>query len=161
MCDLIFLDVDGCLTDGKIIYGHNIEIKEFNVKDGAAIIAWQKLGKHIAIITGRKSQAVIDRANDLGIKEVYTGVNDKLSVASSICKKLELELENCAAIGDYYNDMALLKRVGYAFKPNDGLSELEAIQLRLKGGEGCVDEMIRYLVNKNGMQKQWNELWNQ
>ncbi|MBU2657798.1 3-deoxy-D-manno-octulosonate 8-phosphate phosphatase, partial [Campylobacter jejuni] len=54
MTELIFLDVDGCLTDGKIIYTSNGEfIKEFDVKDGAAIEAWLKLGKKIAIITGR------------------------------------------------------------------------------------------------------------
>lgn len=161
MCEMIFLDVDGCMTDGKIIYGHGAEIKEFNVKDGAAIIAWQKLGKKVAIITGRTSKAVLDRANDLGIKEVHMGVGDKLSVAKEICKRLEIDLDNCAAIGDYYNDLALLKEVGYAFKPKDGINELEAMKLSLRGGEGCVDEMIRYLVNKCSLVSKWNDIWNQ
>lgn len=161
MCELIFLDIDGCMTDGKIIYGYGAEIKEFNVKDGAAILAWQKLGKKVAIITGRTSKAVLDRANDLEITEVYMGVKDKLSVAKQICKKFNISLDNCAAIGDYYNDLALLKEVGYAFKPKDGINELEAMQLSLCGGEGCVDEMIRHLVDKNGLKSKWNELWNQ
>ena len=85
MIEIIFLDVDGCLTDGKIVYGaQGEELKFFDVKDGWAIESWLKLGKKVAIITGRKSQIVEQRALDLKIDHVYQGVSDKLEIANEI-----------------------------------------------------------------------------
>ena len=159
MIELIFLDVDGCLTDGKIIYTSNgVEIKEFNVKDGAAIEAWLKLGKKIAIITGRKSECVSLRAKDLKIELVYQGVKDKLSCAKEILKKLNLNLAQTAAIGDYYNDLPLLNAVKYAFTPKDAHINVGK-RLNLRGGEGAVSLMIEALVKRNKMQKEWAKLW--
>ena len=87
MIEIIFLDVDGCLTDGKIIYNANgEELKFFDVKDGYAIESWLKLGKKVAIITGRKSAIVERRAEDLKINHVYQGVGNKFEVASEILK---------------------------------------------------------------------------
>ena len=64
MIKLIVLDVDGCMTDGKIIYTQDgVELKNFHVKDGFAIVNWIKLGHHVAIITGRDSQIVKNREN--------------------------------------------------------------------------------------------------
>ena len=82
MIEIIFLDVDGCLTDGKIVYSANgEELKFFDVKDGYAIESWLKLGKKVAIITGRKSPIVERRGEDLKIILVYLGVGDKFVVA--------------------------------------------------------------------------------
>lgn len=161
MIELIFLDVDGCLTDGKIIYTQNYgEIKEFNVKDGAAIEAWQKLGKKVAIITGRTSDCVYHRARDLKIDLVYQGIKDKLACAKEILQKLNLDFSQCAAIGDYYNDMKLLEAVGYSFKPKDAHRALKTDRvLNRKGGAGAVDEMIEILIEHNNMQAEWDKLW--
>ncbi len=159
MIELIFLDVDGCLTDGKIIYSSNgVEIKEFNVKDGAAIEAWLKLGKKIAIITGRKSECVSLRAKDLKIELVYQGVKDKLSCARDILKKLNLSLAQAAAIGDYYNDIELLSAVECAFTPKDAHINVGK-RLKFKGGDGAIASMIESLVKRNKMQKEWAKLW--
>ncbi|EAJ6150960.1 MULTISPECIES: HAD hydrolase family protein [Campylobacter] len=161
MIELIFLDVDGCLTDGKIIYTQNYgEIKEFNVKDGAAIEAWQKLGKKVAIITGRTSECVYFRARDLKIDLVYQGISDKLACAKEILEKLNLDFSQCAAIGDYYNDMSLLEAVAYSFKPKDAHKALKTDKvLNRKGGNGAVSEMIEILIEHNNMQAQWDKLW--
>jgi len=75
---LIVLDVDGCLTNGDIIYtASGDEIKHFNVKDGLAISSWIKMGYHAAIITGRESKIVEKRANELGIKHLFQHIKDK------------------------------------------------------------------------------------
>lgn len=159
MIELIFLDIDGCLTDGKIIYSSNgDEIKEFNVKDGAAIEAWLKLGKKVAIITGRTSKCVNLRAKDLKIDLLFQGVKDKLACANEILKNLKLDFSQCAAIGDYYNDIALLEAVKYAFVPKDAHIEVGK-RLEFNGGNGAVAAMIESLVKENNMQKEWNELW--
>ncbi|KAA6226422.1 MULTISPECIES: HAD-IIIA family hydrolase [unclassified Campylobacter] len=161
MIELIFLDIDGCLTDGKIIYTQDSkEIKEFDVKDGAAIEAWLKLGKKIVIITGRTSPCVSQRASDLKIDLVYQGIKDKLSCAKNILESLNLNFSQSAAIGDYLNDSKLLENVGLSFKPKDGHKKLKVdIKLSKKGGRGAVSSMIEYIVKKNGMQKEWDKLW--
>lgn len=161
MIELIFLDVDGCLTDGKIIYSSdNKSIKEFNVKDGAAIEAWLKLGKKIAIITGRECECVNLRAKDLKIDLVYQGIKDKLACAKMVLKQLDLNFKQSAAIGDYYNDIKLLNAVKLSFKPKDAPNSLKTDKrLKNNGGSGAVAEMIEYIIKINKMQKEWNELW--
>ena len=79
MIELIILDVDGTLTDGSIIYSNSgDELKNFDVKDGLAVASWtKKMGKKAAIITGRKSELVQRRANELGITHLYQGYDNK------------------------------------------------------------------------------------
>ena len=156
MIEIIFLDVDGCLTDGKIVYGPNgDELKFFDVKDGYAIESWLKLGKKVAIITGRSSPIVKKRAQDLKITHVYQGVSDKLEVAKQI-----LEFENAAAIGDDYNDYKLLKSVEWSFKPKNAIKELEVrTKLDYKGGNGAVREMIEILIRSEGLMQEWAKRW--
>ena len=93
MIELIVLDVDGTLTDGKIIYTSNgDEIKNFDVKDGLAIASWaKKLDKKVAIITGRKSKLVENRAKELGIVLTKKGKNKLINKSK---KELILEIEN-------------------------------------------------------------------
>lgn len=161
MIELIFLDIDGCLTDGKIIYSaEHKELKEFDVKDGAAIEAWLKLNKKIAIITGRTSICVEQRAKDLKIELVYQGIKDKLACAKKILQDLNLDFSQSAAIGDYLNDKALLEKVGLSFKPKDAHKDLKVdFKLSKKGGRAAVAEMIEIIIKKNRMKKEWNELW--
>ena len=161
MIEIIFLDVDGCLTDGKIIYTENFgEIKEFDVKDGAAIESWLKLGKKIAIITGRISPCVDIRAKDLKIDLVFQGVKNKLECAKDILEKLNLDFSQSAAIGDYFNDKNLLDAVGMSFKPKDAHKNLNVdYVLSKKGGKGAVCEMIEFIIKENNLQDEWNKLW--
>ena len=138
MIEIIFLDVDGCLTDGKIVYSPNgDELKFFDVKDGYAIESWLKLGKKVAIITGRSSPIVEKRAQDLKITHVHQGVSDKFETAKQILKFEGLEFKNAAAIGDDYNDYKLLK----------------------SGGNGAVREMIEMLIRSEGLKREWTKRW--
>ena len=110
MIKFLVLDVDGCLSDGKIIYTNSgDEIKSFNVKDGLAIKSWQEMGFDIAIITGRKSKIVEYRAKELNIKYFYQNVKDKLSKLKEIINDLNLKLDEVGAIGDDLNDLKCYK----------------------------------------------------
>lgn len=160
MIEIIFLDVDGCLTDGKIVYSPHGEIKEFDVKDGFGIEGWLKLGKKIAIITKRNSPRVEERAKDLKIPYIFQGVEDKFKTALSILEKENLSFENAAAIGDDYNDQILLNAVKRSFKPNDATKDLIVqTTLTFNGGKGAVRQMIEILMKENGIFKDWMEVW--
>lgn len=155
MIRLVILDVDGCLSDGKIIYSPKADlIKEFNVKDGAAILKAKELGISFAIITGRSSEVVLNRAKDLGIDYVFCGIKNKLNCAKELLAKLNLSFDEVAAIGDYYNDLELLKAVKLPFIPNDGAKVFGRV-LNAKGGYGCVHEMLEIIAKENNLLKQW------
>lgn len=159
MIEMIFLDVDGCLTDGKIVLCENgKQTKNFNVKDGAAIEAWLKLGKRCAIITGAGGGCVKERAKMLKIDIVRENVKDKRAQALEILDELGLNFSQSAAIGDYYNDLGLLSAVKCAFTPKDAAISVGK-RLSKKGGEGAVAQMIELLIKKNKMQKEWMRLW--
>jgi 3-deoxy-D-manno-octulosonate 8-phosphate phosphatase, yrbI family len=161
MIDIIFLDVDGCLSDGGLYYFNcSEEGKKFNVKDGFGIEQWLKMGKQIAIITGKSSQIVANRAKDLKINYVYQGIKDKFAKASEILADLNLSFENAAAIGDDYNDQRLLNAVKMSFKPANAMPNLIAnYTLNLRGGDGAVREMIEKIVDLDGLHQMWLEKW--
>lgn len=170
MIEIIFLDIDGCLSDGGIYKGNNgEEFKRFDVKDGFALEQWNKrLGKISAIITGKTSQIVENRARELGVKYCFQGVKDKFAKASEILGELGLSFENAAAIGDDLNDFRLLNSVKIAFTPNDAfLSEVNSgvefganyFKLSKNGGRGAVREMIEIIVRKCNLQEKWLEPW--
>ncbi|MEW5832939.1 MAG: HAD family hydrolase [Campylobacterota bacterium] len=162
MIRLLILDVDGCLTEGKIIYtSEGVELKNFNVKDGFAIKGWQKLGHHAAIITGRDSTIVAHRAKELGIEHFYQGVKDKLAVARELCDKLGITSDEVAAIGDDLNDYRLLRWVAQPYTPSDGSEYIRSFAnvLDRRGGDACVREMIEKTIRFNGEEEKFLEPW--
>ncbi|MCK9491751.1 MAG: HAD hydrolase family protein [Sulfurimonas sp.] len=163
MTKLIVLDVDGCLSDGKLTYSSNgVETKSFNVKDGLAISSWIKMGNHVAIITGRKSSIVKRRAKELGIKHLYQGVKDKQKILKEVVDSLGLNLYEVAAIGDDLNDYHMLCLVGKSFTPSDGVKEIKEIVKRVlskNGGDGVVREMIDLLVDENDQREEFMRVW--
>jgi 3-deoxy-D-manno-octulosonate 8-phosphate phosphatase (KDO 8-P phosphatase) len=163
MIKLLVFDVDGCLTDGSIIYGTNQdEYKAFNVKDGLAIASWSRLGLKSAIITGRNSKVVERRAKELNITHLYQGIKDKKSLLEEILKEEDLSWENVAAIGDDLNDFNMLKSVGWSFTPNDAVSHIKqnvTTVLTKDGGKGAVREMIDMIVKKDRLEEEFLKLW--
>ena len=161
MIKIIFLDVDGTLTDGGIYLSNSgEEMKKFNVRDGFGIQEWQRIGNLAAIITGKSSAIVAKRASDLKIKHVYQGVKDKFTVAEQILKQENLTWDEAAAIGDDTNDIRLLRAVGISFRPKDALHSVPAkFTLTKKGGHGAVREMIEMLVDANGQREAWDAKW--
>ena len=162
MIKLIVLDVDGCLTDGKLIYSADGESKNFNVKDGLGISTWIKTGNMIAIITGRNSKIVQRRAKELGVQYLYQGIRDKDRVIKEIVASLNLKFYEVAAIGDDLNDYNMLSLVGRSFTPNDGHNEIKKLVnnvLTKDGGNGAVREMIDILIDENDQKDEFLSIW--
>jgi len=164
MIELIVLDVDGTLTDGKITYTSNgDELKSFDVADGLAIAVWtKKFGKKAAIITGRKSALVERRAKELGISHLHQGIHNKDEVLENILKEEGLEWNQVAAIGDDLNDYKMLKKAGLSFTPANGTSYLKDfvnVVCENKGGEGAVREMMEYIFKEDGLEEDFVNAW--
>jgi 3-deoxy-D-manno-octulosonate 8-phosphate phosphatase (KDO 8-P phosphatase) len=161
--ELIVLDVDGTMTDSHITYSENgDEIKSFNVKDGLAIASWRKLGKQVAIITGRSSSIVARRAKELHIEHFYQGIHNKKEVLETLLEKLDLTMDNVAAIGDDLNDLQMLRSAKISFVPRDAsayVDKIATVILSKRGGDGAVREMIEHLIIKEGLEKKYLELW--
>jgi len=164
MIELIVLDVDGTLTDGKITYTNSgDELKSFDVADGLAIATWtKKLGKKVAIITGRTSKIVEKRASDLQIEYLYQNIHNKDEVLAEILKKESLSWNQIAAIGDDLNDFKMLKKAGLSFTPSNGthyLKDFVDVICKNSGGNGAIREMIEYIVKKDNIEQEFINSW--
>lgn len=163
MISLLVFDVDGCLTDGSIIYDAlGRESKAFNVKDGLAIASWGRMGLKSAIITGRESSIVAKRAKELNITYLYQGVKDKKSSLESILQKENLDWENVAALGDDFNDLGMLQKVGWSFTPGDGVVGIQKsvdTVLSAYGGKGAAREMVDIIINHENKKEEFLKLW--
>jgi len=161
--ELVVLDVDGTLTNGKITYTQNgDEVKSFCVKDGLAIASWIKLGKRVAIITGRNSKIVERRAKELGIKNFYQAVHNKQEVLETLLKELNLTMENVASAGDDLNDYKMLKASKRSFVPSNASIYVKNIAtdiLKSKGGDGAIREMLESLISDEGLKDEYLALW--
>lgn len=145
---LLVMDVDGTLTDGKIYMGDNGEVmKAFNVKDGYTIAHMlPEMGIIPVIITGRKSKIVENRARELGISELYQGIENKLAQLKIVAEKYNAYSEEIAYIGDDLNDLECIEYSGITASPADAS---EMIKKRVSyvcsanGGEGVLREFIK------------------
>jgi len=163
MIELIVIDVDGTLTDGKIYYSSNgDEIKAFNIKDGLMISSWNRLGKKSAIITGRNSNMVERRAKELKITYIEQGIREKDNKLKEICERENISLNNVAVIGDDLNDFSMMKLVKRTFAPFDAnpyIYDYVSDPLTKKGGEGAVAEMIEILLKEENLYEKFLKLW--
>ena len=155
---LLILDVDGVMTNNMLIYSDNgIESKAFNTRDGHGMVLLQKSSIEIGIITGRKSQLVANRMQDLKVKHVYQGVPDKLPTFLKLVEKLGLSFDEIAYIGDDILDLPILMRIGLAVTPADGDNEVKSrvdYISAYKGGQGCVREICEIILRS---QNQWQQ----
>lgn len=163
MIKLIVLDVDGTLTNGSIIYDNNgNETKTFCVKDGLGIAAWIKLGREVAIITGRESNIVELRAKELNITYLKQGVKNKAQALSEIAKSANLSFKEIAVIGDDLNDLSMLNLVKYSFAPKDAVKEVKRSVFKIltkKGGDGAVRAMINWCIKKDKLKAKLYEIF--
>jgi len=156
---LLLLDVDGVMTDGRIIYDANgLESKFFNVKDGHGIKMLQRYGLEIGIITGRTSVVVDFRARELGIELVYQGALKKLESYEDIKLRTGLSDHQIAFMGDDVIDVPVLRRVGFSAAPADALPEVAALVdyvAKNGGGRGAVREICDLILKGRGL---WGEM---
>ena len=147
---LLITDVDGVLTDGGMYYSEQGEIcKKFNTRDGKGISLLQAAGIQTAIVTSERTGFSTRRAEKLGITEVYTGVENKLSIVRALCERLEVSLETVCYIGDDVNDLEVLQAVGLACAVADAVSTVKASVhyiTGLPGGSGAVREVCELIL---------------
>ncbi len=159
--DVLLLDVDGVLTDGRIVYGENgVETKSFNVKDGLGLRLLMAAGINVGIVTGRSSKALYRRCEDLGIIHIYDGVKDKAGVLDTICKRLDVDPASVAFMGDDLPDIALMTRVGLAIAVADAHKNVRAIAdvvTTARGGAGAVREICETILKSKGL---WEKISN-
>lgn len=151
---LVISDVDGVLTDGHIYMGGSGEaFKAFNILDGFGIKALMDAGIQFAVITGRESNIVTKRMQELGVRYVFQGQSNKLSAFNSLRTQLRLADEQIAHVGDDLPDLPLLRKVGLAVAVANAyptLKELAHYTTRLAGGQGAVREVSDLILTANG-----------
>lgn len=156
---LLVLDVDGVLTDGTIIINNDgSESKFFNSLDGHGIRMWQRVGKQIAIISGRKSEPTAIRARQLEIKHVFEDCHLKLPVLQECLGRLGLSAENVAFIGDDLPDLPLIRYCGFGVAVANAVDEVKIhadYVTTCAGGNGAVREVIELILKSTG---KWQEL---
>ncbi len=151
---IILMDVDGVLTDGKIIFtSAGNEIKEFNIQDGMAITLARMAGLKTGIITGRESKMVQRRAEELKYDVISQGSFKKLPRYEEIKKQFSVTNEEVCYIGDDLPDMPVLKNVGFAVAVANARDELKAIAdytTEACGGDGAVREVVEKILKAQG-----------
>ncbi|MEW6606098.1 MAG: HAD-IIIA family hydrolase [bacterium] len=151
---LILMDVDGVLTDGRIILGEKEELKFFDIKDGMGITLAKKAGLKVGVITGRTSKAVEKRGKELKMDYVIQEKINKLEAVEEILKKEKLDYKNIAYIGDDIIDISLFRKVGFSATVNDApeyiKSEVSYVANK-NGGRGAVREIIEYILKNQGV----------
>jgi 3-deoxy-D-manno-octulosonate 8-phosphate phosphatase (KDO 8-P phosphatase) len=147
---LLLMDCDGVLTDGKLYFNENGEThKIFDVKDGQGIVNWHQAGFISGVITGRTSQALERRVNELRIGYLRQASKDKIIDCFEIMKLAKVEIDEVAFIGDDTPDIELLKKVGFAVAVSDCHRSLDAYKhykTRNNGGSGAVRECIDLIL---------------
>jgi 3-deoxy-D-manno-octulosonate 8-phosphate phosphatase (KDO 8-P phosphatase) len=155
---MLVMDVDGVLTDGRIIYSDDgTEVKAFDVKDGVGIRAAQRAGLLVAVLTARVSDAVARRARELGITEVHQGINDKVETYGALLRRHHLTDDLVAYVGDDVNDLPLLARAGLSAAPSDAAGDVKARVAYVAergGGRGAVREVIELILRAQGKWEQ-------
>ena len=156
---LLALDVDGVLTDGKlIINADGSESKFFNSLDGHGIRMWQRAGLKVALISGRASAPTELRAEQLQIEYVFQDCHYKLPVVEQLLDKLGLSPENMAFIGDDLTDMPVIRYAGFGVAVANAVDEVKQCAdyvTTRPGGSGAVREVIEYILKNSG---RWREL---
>ena len=153
------MDADGVLTDGKIVFfSGGSEAKMFDSKDGVGIKLAQRAGLRTGVISGRESEALTRRCEELGMDEIHQRVSDKLACYEEIVGRLGLRDEECCFIGDDLVDAPVLRRVGLPVSVADGHPSIEPIVAYVterNGGAAAVRELIDLVIRAQG---KWDEI---
>ena len=156
---LLLFDVDGVLTDGKILlHADGTESKRFDIKDGTGLVWAQRAGLKVGLVSARQSASTARRAEQLGITIVHQGAASKLSAYDEILRQLALPDADVAYMGDDVLDLPVVRRAGLSACPADAASEVRRsvdYVSRRRGGDGAVRDVIERVLKT---QKRWNAL---
>ena len=154
---VLVLDVDGVLTDGRIIMAeYGDELKHFDVQDGAGLVFWNRVGLRSAIISGRTSRLLKRRAKEMRVDVLAQGQLIKLPMYERILKRFRVTDEQVCALGDDLMELPILRRVGLAIAVPNAVEDVKRIShyvTRRPGGRGAVREVIEMILGAKGL---WN-----
>jgi len=157
---LIIMDVDGTLSDGRFFMLPNGQtVKSFDVKDGTGMIFAKLAGLKTAIITGKSSEQVRKRAEELQVNDYYEGVYNKSAVFFELLKKYDIQKEEVAYIGDDIGDAEVMGMVGFAAAVGDAHPLIKRIShfiAKRYGGRGAVREVIDFILD---VQEKWQTIF--
>jgi 3-deoxy-D-manno-octulosonate 8-phosphate phosphatase (KDO 8-P phosphatase) len=155
---LLITDIDGVMTDGRIVYSvYGDELKFFDVTDGFGISLLNRAGIKTVIITAKKSRIVKLRARDLKVAKAYAGHIDKRIPFNDVLKRFKIPAEEICFIGDDLIDVPILKQVGFAVSVPNGMEEVKAVAHHIttkSGGRGAIRELCELILKS---QDKWNE----
>ena len=147
---LVVFDVDGVLTDGKLILGENgNEYKSFHVRDGHGIVMLMETGCNVAVITARSSKIVAERMSSLGIKYIYQGEKDKGKAIKNLFDQLGLMPSEIAYVGDDIIDLPAMNKVALPIAVADAHPEVRKIAkfiTKNNGGQGAAREVCELIM---------------
>jgi 3-deoxy-D-manno-octulosonate 8-phosphate phosphatase (KDO 8-P phosphatase) len=151
---LMAFDVDGTLTDGSILIGPDGEFgKRFSVRDGFGLVLLREAGVRIALVTGRSSTIVAQRARELRIDTVLQGVGDKAAAMRELCAGAGLSLSQAGFMGDDWPDLPAMRVVGFAAAVADAVPEVRQAAHWTSsqgGGFGAARELAEHLLHAQG-----------
>ncbi len=145
---LVF-DVDGVLTDGSLLVMPTELHRTMNIKDGYAMKAAMNAGYRVCIISGGKSESVRKRLSDLGIKDIYLGIENKKEILKKIMEEGKLQSSNILYMGDDLPDYEVMQISGLPCCPADACPEIKALSIYIstqKGGQGCARDVIEQVM---------------
>ena len=147
---LVAFDVDGVFTDGRFnLSDDGVESKIFNTQDGYGVRMLISSGIQVAVISGRKSKAVVSRMMELGVKNIVEGCTDKVRALNEIVEKLDIQISDCAYVGDDIPDLPLLEHVGFSVAVANAVPKLHQkcnYVTSASGGFGAVREVCDLLL---------------
>ena len=151
---LVLFDVDGVLTDGRVIlHGDGSESKQFHIRDGIVMVWAQRVGLKIGLLSARTSATTAERAAQLGITLVHQGVASKIEAYDEIVGDIGLNDEEVAYMGDDIVDIAVLTRVGLSAAPADAVPEVRERVHWLapsSGGAGAARDLLELILRAQG-----------
>ena len=147
---LVAFDCDGVFTDGRFYLSNDgVESKAFSTQDGFGIRRLLDAGIAVAVISGRKSTAVQQRMDELGVQYVVQGCADKIAAFDAITAELGITDDECAYVGDDIPDLPLLNKVGTSIAVANAVSELHEkcdYACKARGGFGAVREVCDLIL---------------
>lgn len=156
---LLLLDVDGVLTDGRIVYdSQGRDTKFFDVHDGLGVCLLKKAGISTILITAKGSAAIKPRARDMGVEAVYANISPKSAALEKILKKYRVTSDEVCFVGDDLLDLGIMQKVGFAIAVFNASPELKKIASYItlrEGGHGAVREVAELILKAQG---KWNNL---
>jgi 3-deoxy-D-manno-octulosonate 8-phosphate phosphatase (KDO 8-P phosphatase) len=158
---LLLLDVDGVLTDGRIIYdSKGRDLKLFDVHDGLGVYLLKQAGIPTVLVTAKGSRTIRPRARDMRVAEVFTDVSPKTKIIDRVLKRFKVNLDEICFVGDDLVDLCLMKRAGFAVAVFNACQEIKALAHYItfnRGGRGAVREVAEMILKS---QNKWQELIN-